>query len=186
MTDLRLLDIGKNLIGLPVLNTASGDRLGVATDVIIQPVEGSVLGIIIRTAEGNWRYLATSDFMIGKDAIMAGAHAHLQDQWTGGVPVTSEVVGTSVITETGKVLGRISEVYISIDRPIVCYRVAESTLQKFLGGGFYIPGDLPLAYSNDRVRMIVPPDTEEHYAFSSLNELAENARPITKNRSAAR
>jgi hypothetical protein len=80
------------------------------------------------------------------------------------------MVGTNVVTEDGKLLGRVGEVHLSLETPRVTYRVAESTLQRFLGGGFYIAGDLPSAYSRDGVRMIVPPDTEERYAAESVDE----------------
>lgn len=190
MTEIREMNVDKELKGMTVLKTDTGNKMGEVNDAIVHPVEGRVLGLIIRTGEGQERAMAARDFFIGKDAVMATAGARFVeeggDNWlAGGVPALGEVVGTNVVTEDGKLLGRVSEVHISLEMPRVVYRVTESTLQRFLGGGFYIAGDLPSAYSRDGVRMIVPPDTEERYAAESLDE-AFGAPPQASHREAVR
>jgi hypothetical protein len=47
-------------------------------------------------------------------------------------------------------------------------------LQRFFGGGFYIAGNVPHAYSSDGVRMIVPDDTENSRAVESLAEAIQS------------
>jgi uncharacterized protein YrrD len=161
---------------MALLATDTGERLGEARDAIIQPVGGRVLGCVARTADGDELRLRTTDYVIGQDAVMtslkafkyAGDHA---DELTGGVRAVGEMVGSNVVTEDGALLGRISEVYIGAEQPRAVYRVAESTLQKFFGGGFYIAGDVALSYSPDGARIIVPADTEDRYAASSLADV---------------
>lgn len=133
------------------------------------------MGLVVRTLEGQELALSTKDFFIGKDAVMATDQARFiveeaGNSLEGGFPALGEVVGTNVVTEEGKLLGRVSEVHVSLDTPRIIYRVTESTLQKFLGGGFYITGDLPSAYSRDGVRMIVPAETEDRYAVTTIEE----------------
>ena len=158
-----------------MIATDSGEKLGEVTDAIIHPVKGEVLGIVLQTLEGERRVIATQDFSIGVDAIMAakGSVAHTTDttgELAGGVAAIGEIVGTNVVTEDGKLLGRVREVHILAERPRAVYRVAETTLQRFFGGGFYLAGNVPRSYSPDGVRMIVPADTEGRYAAASLAE----------------
>lgn len=166
---------------MAVLRTDTGDKMGEVADAIVHPVDGSVMGLILRTAEGQERALATRDFCIGKDVVMAAAGARyvakeVGEGLVGGVPALGELVGTNVVTDEGKLLGRVSAVHISLETPRAIYRVTESTLQRFLGGGFYIAGDLPSTYSRDGVRLIVPADTEERYATASIGEAFGEAR----------
>lgn len=175
MDEIRALNVEKGLKGMTVLRSDTGDKMGEIADAIIHPVEGKLMGLIVRTDEGQERALATPNFFIGKDAVMATAGARFTEDGPGailehGVSATGEIVGTNVVTEDGKLLGRVSEVHVSLEMPRAIYRVTESTLQRFLGGGFYIGGDLPSAYSRDGVRMIVPADTEEKYAVTTIDE----------------
>jgi sporulation protein YlmC with PRC-barrel domain len=175
MESTRYMNVEKELKGMTVLRIATVDRMGEGSDTILHPIEGRVVGILVSTDEGRERVLATQDFFIGKDAVMTKAGARFVDERSGqamqaGVPAIGEIIGTNVVTDDGNLLGRVSEVHISLDIPCAVYCVAESTLQRFLGNGFYIAGDLPIAYSEDGVRLIVPADTEERYAVMTVNE----------------
>jgi len=178
----RNLNVAKELHGMTVLNAGSGEKLGEVTDALINltqgPTQGQMIGIALRTPEGEMRALATRDFFIGVDAVMAAKEARFEtlgqsEALTGGVPA-HELVGANIVTEDGKLLGRVSEVYISTEQPQAVYHVAESTLQRFFGGGFYIAGNVPRAYSPDGVRMIVPDDTENSRAVASLAEVIQS------------
>ncbi len=178
----RNLNVAKELKGMTVLNAGSGEKLGEVTDALINltqgPTQGQMIGIALRTPEGEMRALATRDFFIGVDAVMAAKEARFEtlgqsEALTGGVPA-HELVGANIVTEDGKLLGRISEVYISTEQSQAVYHVAESTLQRFFGGGFYIAGNVPRAYSPDGVRMIVPDDTENSRAVESLAEVIQS------------
>lgn len=180
--EARHLNAAKELKGMTVLNAGSGEKLGEVTDALINlaqgPTQGQMIGIALRTPEGEMRALASRDFFIGVDAVMAAKEARLEtlgqsEALTGGVPA-HELVGINIVTEDGKLLGRVSEVYISTGQSQAVYHVAESTLQRFFGGGFYIAGNVPRAYSPDGVRMIVPDDTENSRAIASLAEVIQS------------
>ena len=74
------------------------------------------------------------------------------------------------MTEDGNLLRRVGEAYLLPDTFGTVYRVTESTLQRYLGGGFYIAGDLPDAYSHDGIRLIVPAETEDRFAATTVDE----------------
>ena len=175
MDEMRAMNVDKELKGMTVLRSDTGNKMGEVLDAIIHPTEGRVMGLIVRTDEGQERALATRDFFIGKDAVMAtpGAIFVIQsedDSLDDGIPAIGEIVGTNVVTDEGELLGRVSEVHISLETPRTAYRVTGSTLQRFFGGGFYIAGDLPSGYSRDGVRMIVPVDTDERHAVTTVDE----------------
>jgi sporulation protein YlmC with PRC-barrel domain len=176
MGQSRTLNAAIELKGMSVLRSDTGERLGEVSDVIILPTEGRVAGIAIGSPDGWQRAMGSTDFIIGADAIMAVEGAQFDEQMLDGTLAeglhpASDIIGSNVVTEDGKLLGRVSEIHVSKESPIVFYRIAESKLQRFLGGGFFIAGNLPRAYSPDGARLIVPQDTEEHYAASSLGEL---------------
>ena len=175
MGEVKTLNVSSELMGMAVLRSDTGERLGEVADVVVHPTEGSVLGISVRTPEDTERVLYTMDFSIGADAVMAAEGARFDDEeLTGalakGVYALSELIGTNIVTQNGRLLGRISEVHVSIDTPRAIYRVAGSTMQRFFGRGFFISGDVPHAYSHQGVRLIVPANTEDHSAVQSLRE----------------
>ncbi|MGE0126477.1 MAG: PRC-barrel domain-containing protein [Blastocatellales bacterium] len=175
VSEIRTLNVAKDFRGMALLAADTGEKLGEARDAVIQPTEGRVMGVVARTPGGDELRLRVSDFFIGQDAVMTSREAfeHAGDyarEMAEGVRAVDEMVGANVVTEDGRVLGRISEVYIRADQPRIVYRVAESTLQKFFGRGFFLPGSAPRSFAPDGARIIVPADTEDRFAASSLAE----------------
>lgn len=182
-----ILHLDKELKGLSVIRVDTGERLGEVSDALIHVTRGTVLALVIRSPEGQERALATGDFMIGKDAVMAGEGAQFVEEpanttLEAGVAALRELVGTNVVTDNGRLLGRINDVYVSTEQPRAAYRVAASQLQRFLGRGFFIAGDLPMAYSGDGVRMIVPAETEDKYALERVEDALNFARQAEPDR----
>jgi sporulation protein YlmC with PRC-barrel domain len=167
----RILNVEKDLKGMSVIKVDSGSKMGEVTGAVVHPIEGKMLGVIIRTSEDKGRILLTENFFIGADAIMADAKARFEEipspKLEGGVPALAAIIGTNLVTEEGRLVGRVSEVHISTKKPFAVYKVAESTLQIFFGGGFYIPAYAVRAYSDDGVRMVVPANIEDGYGTSS-------------------
>ena len=175
VNEIRTLNVAKDLRGMPLLAADTGAKLGEIRDAVIQPTEGRVMGVVVRTLDGDDLRLRISDIVIGEDAVMtsgesferAGDHSSVM---AGGFRAVDDMVGSNVVTEDGDLLGRISEVYIRVDQPQAVYRIVESKLQKFFGRGFYLAGAVARSFAPDGTRMIVPADTEERYAASSLAE----------------
>ncbi len=171
--EIRTLDVAKDLRKMPLIAADTGAKLGELRDAIIQPVEGRVMGVVVHTLDGNDMRLRIDDIIIGQDAVMTSLDSfeYAGERASGmadGVRAIDELVGSNVVTEDGDLLGRISEVYIRADKPQAAYRIAESRLQKFLGKGFFLPGEVARSYSLEGRRMIAPADTEERYAMASL------------------
>ncbi len=174
-SEIRMLDVAKDFKGMSVLASDTGAKLGEACDAIIHPTEGRLLGVVVRATEGGERQLSASSFIIGQDAVMVTTAAFRRadersDELASGVRAIADLIGSKVVTENGALLGRVSEAHIGVDQSRVVYRVAESTLQKFFGGGFFLPGSVARSFSPEEKRMIVPADTENRYAASSLAE----------------
>ena len=171
--EIRTLNVAKDLRGMSLLAVDTGAKLGEIRDVIIQPTEGRVMGVVVRTLDNDELRLRISDIIIGQDAVMTSwesfEHAgNRASEMSGGARALEEMIGSNVVTEDGDLLGRISEIYIRVDKPQTVYRVTESKIQKIFGGGFFLPGDATRSYAPDGARIIVPADTEERYAASSL------------------
>jgi sporulation protein YlmC with PRC-barrel domain len=172
------LDVEGQFRGIPVISSEGGDKLGEVLDVIVHPADGAVLGLIVRNPEGGNRVLSTTDFFIGTDAVMVTRGAQFSGEdivktMSEGLYALRDIVGTNVISENGKLLGRVSEVHLLVTAPMVIYRIAGSRMQRLFGKGFFIPGDLPLSFSHDRTRMVVPASTEDRFADLSLIQVLE-------------
>jgi uncharacterized protein YrrD len=173
--EVRTLNVAKDLRGMSLLAADTGAKLGEIRDAIIQPTEGRVMGVVVRTPDNDELRLRIGDIIIGQDAIMTSweSFEHAGDragEMAGGVRALDEIVGSNVVTEDGDLLGRISEVYIRVDKPQAVYRVTESRIQRLFGRGFFLPSVATRSYAPDGARIIVPADTEERYAASSLAE----------------
>jgi sporulation protein YlmC with PRC-barrel domain len=174
MSESKAMSVTKELKGRSILNSGTGERLGEVEDVFIHPTEGRVLGISLRAPDGRAQGFGVRDFLIGPDAVMVSGDARPELPGESGAlaegVTVRELTGTNVVSADGRLLGRVSDVYISLDQPRAAYHVAHSTLQRFFGGGFYLAGDVPRAYAPDGARLIVPEDAEHRFAASSLGE----------------
>lgn len=176
MKKKEMISIEKDLKGMSVLNSGSGEKLGEVEDAIVYPVEGQILGIVLDSGEKQRQAILTNDLFIGPDAVMVAPNFRFEalghsESLTNGI-AAHNLVGMNVVTEGGRLVGRVSEVYVSLRRPRIAYHIATSTIQRFLGGGFYLAGEVPTAYSQDGARIIVPEDTDERFAASSLEEIS--------------
>lgn len=183
MSDMRVIDVGGALRGMAVLVTDTGERLGQVEDVLVHPTRGVVLAVMVRGEDGELRTLGVSQCSIGVDAVMASAgrtptrepvDGALQD----GVLALRDLVGSNVVTDQGKLLGRVSEVLVSSERPVVAYRVTDSALQRLAGRGMALPGCAAEAYSTDGTRMIVSARAEAEFAKASVSDALEVAERV--------
>jgi len=172
MSELRTLNVENDLRGMPVIESDTGNKLGEVVDALIDPLKGKVVGLSVRTGEGETSTLPAPRIVIGIDAIMVADIDGLGSPVgrIAGTPVSTGIVGTNVVTENGSLIGQVSDVYVAAERQDIVYHITESALQDIFGGGFYLAGNVPRAFSNDGMRMIVPADTAEHRAARSLDD----------------
>lgn len=178
MADFKDVSPIKSLRGMTVLSLASGNKLGQIEDLFIDPVNGVLLGLSVNSADGNVAGLAyESIYSFGPDALMVEADDSIGPLEASGlqnVPTAENLFETKIITESGEVLGRIANVFVTLKPPpFVLYEVRLSLLDKLLGREFFIPASAGHALSDDFERLVVPDATAET-AASDLTTLVDH------------
>ncbi len=172
--NIRALD---GLIGKTVISRATGNKLGRVHDLIVDPVGGVLLGLSAETPEGGGHVIECREvYNFGPDAVMVNGDDSLSP--VGGSSLADaplakkELMGASVVTEGGKRLGQVADIFVrDSSPPQVIYEVRESLLDKLLGRATFIPASAGRAVSADFKRIIVPDDTPGQ-AAESLDALS--------------
>jgi len=151
-----------SLIGRTILSRATGNKLGRVHDLIVDPLEGLLLGIAAKTEkEELWVVEQGEIFSFGPDAVMVDADDSLSPgEGSGlyGAPLAKHtLIGAHVVTESGKLLGQVADLFILGAPPtMVVYEVRESILDKLLGRALFLRASAGRALSVDAKRIIVP------------------------------
>lgn len=177
MKSENTLNLAREVMGLPVMMLQRGAHLGTIVDVLVHPTEGFVLGFVLVNVEGQERLLRANDCFIYREP---GVVVVTPDAWeemeqlsaslVTGVRVCETLLDVEVLTNRGRSLGRVAEVYATEVELRTIYRVANYRLRLFVRGGFFLPGDLPVAWLERGARLIVPADAMERESFSSLED----------------
>jgi uncharacterized protein YrrD len=164
-------------IGMPVLSLATGNKLGFVTQVLIDPISGGLAGVTLNTGS-----LACDQiYSFGRDAIMADSDLAVQPPEVSGLVNGRDakmLVGARVVTVGGEVLGKISNVLITLKPPpFVVYAVRRSLLDRILGREFYLSAFDGHTLSDDSERLIVP-DSAADLALSDLETVIARAMTV--------
>jgi sporulation protein YlmC with PRC-barrel domain len=162
MKQISTLNNMSQLKKMPVVLPETGKTVGQISDVIIHPTEGTVLGLIMRSIKGETWAVAVNDFFIfTKNNVVVVLDGAFSDQ-TGvrekiadGISACREAIGARIVTEKGKYMGDVCDVWIAEEPLRVVYQVFESAWQKYFGRGFFISADLPYVWSRNGTRFIV-------------------------------
>lgn len=181
MQQQQTINLADQLRGMPVREEGAEQMLGRLADIVIHPTEGTMLGIDVHTIEGKTLRLAINRFCLNAAGIITEPGTihdldSLSGPLSGGAMAYGEMIGASVVTEEGKLLGRISEIHLRLEHTEtfrVVYRVSGSLLERFFANRFFIPGDITQAYSRAGARLIVPARTKELYAVPWLGRKLE-------------
>jgi uncharacterized protein YrrD len=189
MPEFKALNIAEELCGLPVLTSETARLQGQVSEIIVHPIAGSLLALLVKLPDGREQAVAGTacDFFGAAGAVLISQHALTESQRLAplcaeGVAVNGTLLGASVVTEEGKLLGRVSEVYLHEEHLQVSYRITKSKFQRLWGGGFFLAGYVPLTWSSIGARLIVPADTSVRHAAPTLQALLTKqlARPSKK------
>jgi len=156
-----------DLIGRPVLSVETANKLGQVHDLIVHPTNGEMVGLSVRISEQS-HFLVNKEEIhsIGPDAVMVQSDQSLeppdQSQLKAFPSAKHGLVGVKVITEDGKLLGEIANVYVHLEetRSLFIYEVRSSILDKLLGHALYFPASFGCALADDASRLVVSNDTE--------------------------
>lgn len=162
---------------MTVLSLATGNALGRIDDLFIDPINGVLIGATLSRPDGSLAGLPyTEIYSFGRDAMMAKSDESIVPVDGGvfaGGQQASKLTGTKIITESGDVLGSITNVFVTLKPPpVILYEVRQSLLDKLLGREFFIPASVGHALSEDAARLVVP-DTTTEIAVSNLSDLVD-------------
>ena len=175
MSDVKDVAPIRVLTGMTVLSLTTGNKLGRVLDLLIDPINGVLLGVTLTLADGGVAGLAHGEiYSFGRDAVMV-RDDHSTAPLDAGILVAgqpaSKLIGTKIITESGDMLGQITNVFVTLrPPPHILYEARQSILDKLLGREFYIPASVGHALSDDSARLVVPDITSE-IAASDLESL---------------
>ena len=166
MSEFRDVAPISSLTGMTVLSLATGNKLGKIANLFIDPVNGVLLGATLSAAGGGVVGLGHQEiFSFGRDAVMAKSDQSVVPMESGvldGGRDASKIVGAKIITDSGDLLGQITDVYVTLKPPPrILYEARQSMLDKLLGRQFFVPADLAHALSDDSARLVVPDITTE-------------------------
>ena len=166
MSEVNEISSIGSLTGRTVISLSSGNKLGRVTDAQIDPLNGQLLGLTLDEAKGGTMFLLPLDaiYSFGRDAVMAESDGSIRtvDDSVQSGRYAKELFGTTVIMESGDVLGEIADVLITLKAPpVVIYEVRKSMLDRLLGRNFYIPASVGHALSDDAARLVVSDATAQ-------------------------
>ena len=165
------------LIGRTALSRATANKLGRIHDLIIDPVKGELKGIAVKWADESLRLIDCREiYSFGPDAVMVNSDESAvpaEDSPLKEAPLAKgNLIGVNVITEGGKLLGQIANLYVHLAvTSLLIYEVRSSLLDKLLGHTLYFPASWGRALSEDASRLVVSGDTAEK-ADHTLEALA--------------
>ena len=189
MSDLRDVTPINSLKGKTLLSLTTGNKLGRVENIFIDPVNGVLHSLTVAGGAGPAGWIVYDRIhSFGRDAIMAESEEAVtppDPALPGGGRNANDLFGTKVITESGQVLGEISNIFVTLaSPPFVIYELRESLLDKLLGRGFYMPASAGHALSEDGVRLLVP-DAAIQNASADIDELLARTTAVVRSFSPA-
>lgn len=165
------------LIGRAVISRATANKFGKTSDLLIDVAKGELSGIVARMPDESLRLIDYREiYSLGADAVMINGDESaipVQDSPLKILPLAKHnLVGVSVVSENGKLLGQVANIYFHLaETLLLIYEVRSSLLDKLLGHALYFPATQGRAISVDLARIVVADDTGEK-ADNSLEALA--------------
>ena len=153
-----------SIIGRPVIAVETANRLGVVSDLIVDPHSGELAGLAIRRPDENHSVVSIIDVhSVGPHAIMVDGERSLLlsgSQLNSLPKARTDLIGVKVLTDQGQLLGKIFRVFIRLTPPhAFVYEFRSSILDKLLGHALYFPASLGGALSADTTAFVVNGDT---------------------------
>jgi uncharacterized protein YrrD len=164
-------------IGRTVLSRATASKLGQVHDLIIEPVKGALAGVAVNMIDGSLHYAEASEiYSIGPDAVMVNSDRSAippEGSPVKDLPLAmNRLAGVEVITEGGRVLGQVANIFMNLaEEPVIIYEVRSSILDKLLGRSLFFPASQGHSFSANEGRLVVAEDTTEK-ADGTLDALA--------------
>jgi len=143
-----------DILGLPVISISEGSELGTAKSLVINPAQGAVAALVID--DGKW-YLGakllpfTAIAGLGESAITVESASNVVP--VSGAPDLEKllaagvtVIGAKVLTKTGRIQGKITEIAVDAAGKIVSCEIEEAN-----GDITHIPTQRVFTFAKDVV-----------------------------------
>lgn len=160
----------KQLMGHPVVALSNGERVGAIHDVVYSPAQGRLIGFTVTHggglfSRGETLWLAAEAIhAIGEDAVVVEAPTQLIKYEADSQSVEEigeSVLGKRLMTETGKFLGNVDDVFIDRQsRRVSAYEVSGGVWQNMMKGQSAVPVQEIVSIGHDVV--VVPDFVQEH------------------------
>ena len=124
MPDTTTISFDKQFKGLTVMNAETAWKVGTVADLAIDPVRGIISGLLLTTQENGEQFLPVGEGVIFQESFLLNRSAIPRDppsmeelnapneDLPEMLRVTTDLLGASVVTEQGQLLGNIREVYL--------------------------------------------------------------------------
>lgn len=148
------------LKGMSIVSISQAQKVGTATDVILNPDARRVVGIRMKTlVEDTARVIPAEQVTVGRDAItIQDDRVPQEERIPEGERTTSlnTLLGSKVLTRSGNLLGTVAEVEIDpSDMRITSYVLNTGILSGLTGSGKKVPAEMDVHYGRD---ILVVPD----------------------------
>jgi uncharacterized protein YrrD len=133
--NIHLIDI---LIGRTVLSRSTANKLGLTRDLIVDAAKGELAGFVVQMPdESMWYVQYSAVYSLGPDAIMINndeSAIPAQDSPLKALPLAkNNLIGANVVTESGKLLGQIANVYIHLAETLLMIYESRKGSREFDG-----------------------------------------------------
>lgn len=150
----------RGLVDTEVRSSRTGELLGRVADILINPDEGRIVGLVVDRGDGwvirDFEYIDGMFRVSGDDP----ARTDLNNNDAKSVSVIEDIIGARVVTTGGTLLGRVSEAGVSDEGSLAIFRISKSFLHQFFRRGLLIRSDAPKSILKDGngsgSRLIVP------------------------------
>lgn len=146
--------------------------LEVITQVYLRPSQGDLVGFALHAANKSVSKLIAIRYLLFTETPFANEQATALtdsfgevEEFEEGVTTYQDFLGADVVTEAGKLCGRIEEVYFEEESMQTIYKVKRPGLKGVFGRKFYLVGK-DCAFYSHRYRRLIP--SAEAVQYNSL------------------
>lgn len=152
----------RDLFGLPVLITATGEQIGEVKEVLLDLEQAAVVGIVLAGANwfaNNQGVLFADVFRSGRDAVMLRAAYKVRELTPAMLPGTAcyllDLLDKQMYTDTGLRFGiLVDALYDHATGEIKAYEISNGLIADLLYGRKHMP--LPQAQVVSQDKIIIP------------------------------
>lgn len=156
---------GKQLIGLPILDLATGRRVSSVRSLLFDPEGGQLLALVLQKSNllSEAKAVRVSQVhAIGTDAVILqpgeepGSLSELLQEMPRAVS-EEKIAGRPVLTADGRMLGTLADLAIAEDSGrIMQFVLSDGLIQDLIGGYSTMPAPERVVYGEEHI--IVPDD----------------------------